>query len=132
MPRRAAAAASRPASSQGSTIVRRTLSSRSQLSSLSSGKLPPFGCERSGAVGCDVAAQDAVTQQAQAAEVREPWSLRKPGHDRQVQRRHQAGHGQVDVDATLKLTTPNRIPVPGTPLVTPDGPEPPPPPPPRA
>src|SRR5262245_23984728 len=72
MPRRPASAASRPARSLGSTMVRCTLSSRSQPSSLSSGKLAPLRYQRPAVFDRDIAAKDAVAQQAETAEVRKP------------------------------------------------------------
>src|SRR5438132_7442949 len=118
MPRRVASAASRSARSLGRTMMRCTLSSRSQPSSLNSGKLPPLRYQRSSVFDRDIAAKDAVAQQAEAAEVRKPRSLREPCHDRQVQRRRQAGHGQVDVDHTLQLAAAQRVPVPGARVLT--------------
>src|SRR5690242_17160119 len=112
MPRRPASAASRSARSPGRTIVRRTLSSRSQPSSFSSGKLPPLRYQRSGAVHLNISAEDAVAQQAEAAEIWKSRPLREPGQDRQVQWR-QAGHGQVEADVALGLTAADHLPVPG-------------------
>ena len=93
-------------------MVRCTLSSRSQPSSLNSGTLPPLWYKRSSLAVRDIAAKDAVAQQAEAAEVRKPWPLREPCHHRQVQRRRQAGHGQVDVDHLLQFAAAQRVPVP--------------------
>src|SRR6478736_5267616 len=76
-PRRAASAASRSASSIGRTTVRRTQSSLSQTSSGVSDKLSPLGRNRPRRLlDWDVAAQDAVAQKAQTAEIREAGPLR--------------------------------------------------------
>src|SRR5262245_33027531 len=106
-------------------MVRRTQSSRSQPSSLNSGTLAPLRYRLSGLCSCYVAVQNAVAQQAQAAEIRKSRSLGEPGHDRQVQRRRQAGYRQVDVDHALQPTAGNRLPVPGRRLVTQQSLEPP-------
>ena len=76
-PRRSASAASRSASSIGRTTVRRTQSSLSQTSSGVSDKLSPLGHNpRRRLLKWDVAAQDAVAQKAQTAEIREARPLR--------------------------------------------------------
>src|SRR6516164_1321185 len=124
MPRRPASAASRSARSPGSSMVRCTLSSRSQPSSLNSGTLAPLRDHRSGVVDRDVAAKDAVAHQAEAAEVRKPRPLREPRQDWQVQRRRQAGYGQVDVDHTLQLAAAQRVPVPAAGVLAQEGLEP--------
>src|SRR5215831_17153282 len=124
MPRRPASAASRSARSSGRTMVRCTLSSLSQPSSLNSGKLPPLRYQRTGAFDRDIAAEDTVAQQAEAAEVRKPRPLREPRHDRQVQRRRQAGYGQVDIDHALQFAAAQRVPVPGARVLTQEGLEP--------
>ena len=50
-----------------------------------------------------IAAQDAVTQEAKAAQVGEARSLGEPGDHGQVQRRAQAADRQVDVDPPVEL-----------------------------
>src|SRR5262245_63199956 len=83
-PRRSASAASRSANSVGMTTVRRTQSSLSHTSSGVSDTLsslrrnPPARLLKR-----DVAAQDAVAQEAETAQVGEARPLREPGENRQ-------------------------------------------------
>ena len=84
--------------------MRRTQSSLSQTSSGVSDKLPPLGCNPPRRLlEWDVAAQDAVAQKTQTAEIREARPLREAREDRQMKRRRQPGDRQVDVDASFEL-----------------------------
>ena len=84
------------------TMVRRTQSSLSHASSGTSVTCPPFLVDAVRQPRRDVPAQDAVTEQAEAAQVREARPLGQTGQDREVKRRAQAGHRQVDVDPPLE------------------------------
>src|ERR1700748_1812368 len=97
-PRCSARAASRSASTAGMTTVRRTKSSLSQASSGTSLTCSPFLVDAVRRPGRDIPAQDAVTEQAKAAQVREARPLGQPGEDREVKRRGQGRHRQSDVD----------------------------------
>src|SRR6516225_1031239 len=89
-PRRSAVAASCSASTARMTTVRRTQSSLSQASPGVSDTLPPLWHITRQLLQRHVAAQDAVAEQAQTAQVGEARSLGKPGDHREVQRRVQA------------------------------------------
>jgi hypothetical protein len=62
----------------------------------------PFLVDAVGRPRQDIPAQDAVAQQAKAAQVREARPLGQPSEDREVKRRAQAGHRQVNVDPLLE------------------------------
>ncbi len=51
----------------------------------------------------DIAAQDTVAQQAQAAQVGEAWPLGQPGHHGQMKRGAQARDRKVHPDAPVQL-----------------------------
>jgi hypothetical protein len=53
-----------------------------------------------------------------------PRPLREPCHDRQAQRRRQAGYGQIDVDPMVKAAAAKRIPVAAVGVLTQEGLEP--------
>src|SRR5215475_707033 len=102
-PRCSALAESRSDSAIGMTPVRRTQSSLSHSSPVVSDTLPP-----SGRSGCrlllpHVRAQDAVAQQAKAAQVRKARPLSEAGDRRQVQRRAQAGDRQIELNPPFEL-----------------------------
>src|SRR5258708_32560699 len=86
-PRRSARAASRSGSTAGMITVRRTQSSLSQASPGVSDKGPPLGRYARRFPGRDITAQDPITQQAQAAQIRKARALNQPGHQRQEKRR---------------------------------------------
>src|SRR2546428_229655 len=84
------------------TPGRRTPAAPSPPPSGTSGTCSPFMVDAVRRSGRDIPAQDAVTEQAKAAQVREARPLGQPGEDREVKRRAQPGHRQVDVDPPLE------------------------------
>ena len=84
--------------------MRRTQSSLSHTSSGVSDKLSPLGhtlarrfLER------NVAAQDAIAQEPETAQIREARSLGEPRQHRQMKWRGEAPDRQIDVDAPFQL-----------------------------
>src|SRR5258707_437215 len=65
--------------------------------------LSPVGRSTHRLLQRNVAAQDTVAQQAEAAQVGKARSLGEPGDHRQVQRRAQASDRQVEVDPAFEL-----------------------------
>src|SRR6266567_617014 len=102
-PRRSALAASRSASAVGMTTVRRTQSSLSHPSPGMSDMFPPLRRDAGPLLQRDIAAQDAVAQQAKAAQVGEAGPLSEPGDQRQVQRRAEASDRKVELDPAFEL-----------------------------
>jgi len=88
------------------TTVRRTQSSLSHTSSEVSDKVSPLGCNASRRfLERDVAAQDAIAQEAKATQVGKARPLSESGQHWQVKRRAHPKDRQVDLDATLELVS---------------------------
>jgi len=85
------------------TTVRRTQSSLSHTSPGVSDKLPPLRHNPRRLLQRDIAAQDAVAQKAQAAQVGEARSLSEPRDQRQMERRAHAGDRQIELDPLFEL-----------------------------